>query len=312
MTDKISLTEVGPRDGLQSETCELPSALKVELINRLVDAGLRRLEVASFVNPKKVPQMADAEAVISALPERNDVSYIGLVLNERGFERAAATGIDEIGMVVVASETFNQRNQGVSIDESILAWRSMAAKAKKENIRAGITVSAAFGCPFEGEVSEKHVLEIAQRVLQEDPDEIAIADTIGAGAPGQVASLVSKLKGLAGDVPVRCHFHNTRNTGLANAYVAIQSGADVIDASIGGMGGCPFAPHATGNVPTEDLVYMLHRSGFATGIDLEKLVETSQWLEGKLGHSLPAMIPRAGVFPTPKESALGQAGKDNT
>lgn len=154
MTDKISLTEVGPRDGLQSETCELPSALKVELINRLVDAGLRRLEVASFVNPKKVPQMADAEAVISALPERNDVSYIGLVLNERGFERAAATRIDEIGMVVVASETFNQRNQGVSIDESIQAWRSMAAKAKKENIRAGITVSAAFGCPFEGEVSE--------------------------------------------------------------------------------------------------------------------------------------------------------------
>ena len=305
MTDKISLTEVGPRDGLQSETCELPSTLKVELINRLIDAGLRRLEVASFVNPKKVPQMADAEAVISALPERDDVSYIGLVLNERGFERAITTGIGEIGMVVVASETFNQRNQGVSIDESIQAWRSMAAKAKKENIRAGITVSAAFGCPFEGEVSEKQVLGIARRVLQEDPDEIAIADTIGAGAPGQVASLVSKLKELAGDVPVRCHFHNTRNTGLANAYVAIQSGADVIDASVGGMGGCPFAPHATGNVPTEDLVYMLHRSGFTTGIDLEKLVETSQWLEGKLGHSLPAMIPRAGVFPTPKESALG-------
>ena len=180
----------------------------------------------------------------------------------------------------------------------------MAAKARKENIRAGITVSAAFGCPFEGEVSEKHVLEIAQRVLQEDPDEIAIADTIGTGAPGQVASMVSKLKRLAGDVPVRCHFHNTRNTGLANAYVAIQSGADVIDASIGGMGGCPFAPHATGNIPTEDLVYMLHRSGFATGIDLEKLVETSQWLEGKLGHGLPAMIPRAGVFPAPKEQAF--------
>ena len=178
MTDKISLTEVGPRDGLQSESCELPTAAKVELINRLIEAGLRRLEVASFVNPKKVPQMADAEAVIRELPKRKDISYIGLVLNDRGFERAAATGIDEIGMVVVASETFNQRNQGASIDESILAWRSMAAKAKKKNIRAGIMISAAFGCPFEGEISEKRVLDIAQRVLQEDPDEIAIADTL--------------------------------------------------------------------------------------------------------------------------------------
>ncbi|MCH9027696.1 MAG: hydroxymethylglutaryl-CoA lyase [Proteobacteria bacterium] len=304
MTDRISLTEVGPRDGLQSESCELPTAFKVELINRLIDAGLRRLEVASFVNPKKVPQMADAEAVIGELPRRKDVSYIGLVLNDRGFERAAATGIDEIGMVVVASETFSQRNQGASVDESILAWRSIAAKAKKKNIRAGIMVSVAFGCPFEGEISEKHVLDIAQRVLEEDPDEIAIADSIGAGVPAQVASLVSKLKQMAGDIPVRCHFHNTRNTGLANAYVAIQSGADVIDASVGGMGGCPFAPHATGNIPTEDLVYMLHRSGFATGIDLEKLVETSEWLESKLGHSLPALIPKAGIFPPPKESVL--------
>ena len=299
MSDRISLTEVGPRDGLQSESCELATAVKVELINRLIDAGLRRLEVASFVNPKKVPQMADAEAVIGELPRRKDISYIGLVLNDRGFERAVATGIDEIGMVVVASETFNQRNQGASIDESILAWRSMAAKAKKKNIRAGIMVSAAFGCPFEGEISEQRVLDIAQRVLQEDPDEIAIADTIGAGVPAQVASLVSKLKQMAGDIPVRCHFHNTRNTGLANAYVAIQSGADVIDASVGGMGGCPFAPHATGNVPTEDLVYMLHRSGFATGIDLEKLVETSVWLEARLGHNLPALIPKAGIFPAP-------------
>lgn len=302
MSDRISLTEVGPRDGLQSEPCELTTAVKVELINRLIDAGLRRLEVASFVNPKKVPQMADAEAVIGELPRRKDVSYIGLVLNDRGFERAVATGIDEIGMVVVASETFNQRNQGASIDESILAWRSMAAKAKKKNIRAGIMVSAAFGCPFEGEIPERRVLDIAQRVLQEEPDEIAIADTIGAGVPAQVASLVSKLKQMAGDIPVRCHFHNTRNTGLANAYVAIQSGADVIDASVGGMGGCPFAPHATGNIPTEDLVYMLHRSGFATGIDLEKLVDTSVWLEARLGHSLPALIPKAGIFPAPKES----------
>ena len=304
MTDRISLTEVGPRDGLQSESCALPTAVKVELINRLINAGLRRLEVASFVNPKKVPQMADAEAVIGELPKRKDISYIGLVLNDRGFERAVAAGIDEIGMVVVASETFNQRNQGASIDESILAWRSMADKAKKKNIRAGITVSAAFGCPFEGEISEKRVLEIAQRVLQENPDEIAIADTIGAGVPAQVISLVSKLKHMAGDIPVRCHFHNTRNTGLANAYVAIQSGADVIDASVGGMGGCPFAPQATGNVPTEDLVYMLHRSGFATGIDLEKLVEASAWLEAKLGHSLPALVPKAGIFPASMESTL--------
>lgn len=307
MTTKVSVTEVGPRDGLQSDSCHLPVSSRVELVRRLVESGVSRLEVASFVNPKKVPQMAQAEEVVSGLPERSDVSYIGLVLNFRGFERAVTAGIDEIGMVVIASETFNLRNQGATISESIEAWRKMSAEAKKAGIKASITVSAAFGCPFEGEVAEQRVLEIVDRVLEGGADEIAIADTIGAGVPAQVASLVSRIKKISGRIPVRCHFHNTRNTGLANAYVAVQTGADVIDASVGGVGGCPFAPHATGNIPTEDLVYMMHRSGFETGIDLEKLVATSRWLEEVLGHELPALIPKAGIFPTSNAPANSSA-----
>jgi hydroxymethylglutaryl-CoA lyase len=297
MIPDVSIVEVGPRDGLQSESTHLSTETKIELVKRLLDCGIRRIEVASFVHPQRVPQMADAEAVLAALPERDDVSYIGLVLNRRGFDRARAASVDEIGMVVVASETFNERNQGASIDESIEVWREIAPEARKAGIRAGIMISAAFGCPFEGEVPEARVIEIAKRVLEARPDEIAIADTIGVGVPSQVASLISQVRELAPDLPLRCHFHNTRNTGLANAFAAVQSGADCLDASIGGMGGCPFAPGAAGNIPTEDLVYMLHRSGITTGASLEGLIEASVWLTSQLGHDLPALLPRAGIFP---------------
>jgi hydroxymethylglutaryl-CoA lyase len=302
MTPDVSIIEVGPRDGLQSEATHLSTETKIQLVERLLDCGIRRIEVASFVHPKRVPQMADAEAILAALPERDDASYIGLVLNERGFDRACAAGVNEIGMVVIASETFNERNQGASIDESIEVWRKIAPEARKAGIRAGIMISAAFGCPFEGEVPEARVIEIAKRVLDAGPDEVAIADTIGVGVPSQVASLISQIRELAPDLPLRCHFHNTRNTGLANAFTAVQSGADCLDASIGGMGGCPFSPGATGNIPSEDLVYMLHRSGITTGASLEGLIEVSAWLTSQLGHDLPALLPRAGIFPA---SAVG-------
>jgi hydroxymethylglutaryl-CoA lyase len=297
MIADVSIVEVGPRDGLQSEVTHLSTQTKIDLVTRVLGCGIRRAEVASFVNPARVPQMADAEAVLAGLPQQEDASYIGLVLNRRGFDRACAAGVDEIGMVVIASETFNMRNQGASIDESIEVWRQIAPQAQQAGIRASIMISAAFGCPFEGEVPETRVIEIAKRVLETSPDEIAIADTIGVGAPAQVASIVAQVRELAPALPLRCHFHNTRNTGLANAYAAIQSGANVLDASIGGMGGCPFAPGAAGNIPTEDLVYMLHRSGISTGASLERLVETSAWLAGQLGHDLPALLPRAGIFP---------------
>jgi len=297
MIADVSIVEVGPRDGLQSEATHLPTQTKIDLVTRVLGCGIRRAEVASFVNPARVPQMADAEAVLAGLPEQDDASYIGLVLNRRGFDRACAADVDEIGMVVIASETFNTRNQGASIDESIEVWRQIAPQAQQAGIRASIMISAAFGCPFEGEVPEARVIEIAKRVLETSPDEIAIADTIGVGVPAQVASIVAQVRELAPALPLRCHFHNTRNTGLANAYTAVQSGANVLDASIGGMGGCPFAPGAAGNIPTEDLVYMLHRSGIPTGASLERLIETSAWLVGQLGHDLPALLPRAGIFP---------------
>ena len=233
MIADVSIVEVGPRDGLQSEATHLSTQTKIDLVTRVLGCGIRRAEVASFVNPARVPQMADAEAVLSGLPEQDDASYIGLVLNRRGFDRACAAGVDEIGMVVIASETFNTRNQGASIDESIEVWHQIAPLAQQAGIRASIMISAAFGCPFEGEVPEARVIEIAKRVLETSPDEIAIADTIGVGVPAQVASIVAQVRELAPALPLRCHFHNTRNTGLANAYTAVQSGANVLEVWIG-------------------------------------------------------------------------------
>jgi hydroxymethylglutaryl-CoA lyase len=298
MSDKgITLVEVGPRDGLQSEPEILPTDSKVEFISKAIDAGIRRLEVASFVHPKRVPQMADAEALIERLPDHDDVSYIGLIMNERGLDRALQTKIDEIGMVVLSTNSFNRKNQGVDIDESIRVWGEIAKRAQENGLRANVMISSAFGCPYEGEVKVERIVELAKRLIEADPAELGIADSIGVAVPGQVADLLGRVREVIGDLPLRCHFHNTRNTGLANAQAAIDSGVTYLDASIGGIGGCPFAPAATGNVPTDDLLYMLDRSGVETGVSLEKIVEISRWLEQELGRSVPALLPKAGIFP---------------
>ncbi len=294
---RISIVEVGPRDGLQSEPEILPTEAKIEYIRRAIDAGIRALEVTSFVHPKRVPQMADAEAVIAALPKCEDVRYIGLVLNRKGFERARDAGLGEIGMAVVASDTYNQRNQGVPTSESVRAWLEIARAARAAGMRANVMISSAFGCPFEGEVPLSRVLELADQVMAGEPVELGIADSIGVGVPAQVTEMIAAIRGRWPAVPVRCHFHNTRNTGLANAQAALDAGAASLDASIGGIGGCPFAPAATGNIPTDDLLYMLDRSGVSTGVSLEKVVETSKWLQQQLGRSTPAMLPKAGIFP---------------
>ena len=299
----IEIVEVGPRDGLQSEPGVMPTAAKLEFIERLIAAGVRRLEVASFVNPKRVPQMADAEQVLAGLTKRPDVRYVGLVLNRKGFDRALAAGCTEVGMAVVASDTFNRRNQGVSTDESITAWLDIAKAAHSAGIRAQVTVSAAFGCPFEGEMPAARVVEVARRCAEAEPFEIALADTIGVGVPAQVTELVPAVRAvIPGTARLRAHFHNTRNTGLANAYAAVQAGVTTLDASAGGIGGCPFAPAATGNIPTEDLVYMLKRSGFETGIDLDALIATGKWLQETLGRPVPGMLVKAGNFPRPQAS----------
>ena len=296
---QVEIVEVGPRDGLQSEPTVLPTAARIEFIRRSIGAGLRRIEVASFVNPKKVPQMADAEAVLEGLPRAAGVHYVGLVLNRKGFDRAAAAGCSEIGMAVMASDTFNRRNQGVSTEVSIAAWLEIAAAARVAGIRAQVTISTAFGCPFEGEVPVARVVEVARRVAEAGPHEIALADTIGVGVPAQVAELVGRVREAVPGIRMRCHFHNTRNTGLANAYAAVQAGVATLDASMGGIGGCPFAPAATGNIATEDLVYMLERSGYRTGVSLEAAIEASKWLQQILGRPVPGMLVKAGGFPGP-------------
>jgi len=294
---QIILVEVGPRDGLQSEPEILPTDSKVIFIEKAIDAGVRRLEVASFVHPKLVPQMADAEALIAKLPQRDDVSYIGLIMNERGLDRALTTKIHEIGMVVVASDTYNRKNQGCSTSESVSAWQSISAKAKSAGLRANVMISSAFGCPYEGEVRVERVVELAKQVVDVGPAELGIADSIGVAVPDQVSELLGRVKEVIGDIPLRCHFHNTRNTGLANAQAAVVAGVTYLDASIGGIGGCPFAPAATGNIPTDDLLYMLDRSGVETGVSLEKIIDVSRWLEEELGRSVPAMLPKTGGFP---------------
>jgi len=293
----VSIIEVGPRDGLQGEPEILPTSTKIEFIRRAVAAGIQRLEVTSFVHPKRVPQMADAEDVIRGLPRKEGVIYIGLVLNRKGFDRALATGIHEIGMAVVASDTYNQRNQGVPTAESVKAWLEIAKAAKAAGIRANVMISSAFGCPFEGEVPLRRVLELVEQVMEGDPVDLGIADSIGVAVPSQVRDLVGAVRAKAPGVPIRCHFHNTRNTGIANAQAALDAGVASLDASIGGIGGCPFAPAATGNIPTDDLLYMLDRSGIQTGVSLEQVIATSQWLAEQLGRGTPAMLPKAGIFP---------------
>ena len=308
-TRLVEIVEVGPRDGLQSEARVLPTDAKLEFIRRLVAAGLPRVEVASFVNPKRVPQMADAEAVLGALAlARPSARYIGLVLNRKGFDRAKQAGCPEVGMAIAATESFSQRNQGCSVDEGVAAWLEIASAAREAGIRAQITISTAFGCPFEGEVAVERVRDLALRLAAGEPDEIAVADTIGVAVPTQVTSLVRELRAALPHVKLRAHVHNTRNTGLANAAAAVEAGVRTLDASCGGIGGCPFAPAATGNIPTDDLIYMLHRMGYQTGVDLPALLDTSRWLQTTLDHAVPGMVVKAGLFPasqnqTPRENA---------
>ncbi len=289
--------EVGPRDGLQNEATLLATETKVEFIERAVAAGVRRLEATAFVHPDRVPQMADAEAVMSRLPRREEVSYIGLVLNARGFERARDAGVDEVNVVVVATDTFGRRNQGTSISEGLSVWGDIAARAQQAGLPASVTIAAAFGCPFEGVVSPNHVLDLGRRIADSGPAEIALADSIGVGVPAQVTGLLGGMRDATGDVPLRCHFHNTRNTGYANAVAALQSGVSWLDASIGGIGGCPFAPGATGNVATEDLEYLLAGTRVDTGLDLASLAETGRWIGEQLGSDVPAQLGRVNAFP---------------
>lgn len=293
----ITLVEVGPRDGLQSEPEILSTDIKALFIEKAIDAGARRLEVASFVHPKRVPQMADAEALLEQLPDLDDVSYIGLIMNERGLDRALETKVNEIGMVVLSTDSYNRKNQGVDIDQSVRAWNEISKRAKQNGLRANVMISSAFGCPYEGEVKVESIVELAKRLIEADPAELGIADSIGVAVPSQVTDLLGRVRDVIGDLPLRCHFHNTRNTGLANAQAAVESGVTYLDASIGGIGGCPFAPAATGNIPTDDLLYMLDRSGIETGVSLDKIIEISRWLEQELGRGVPSLLPKAGVFP---------------
>lgn len=292
----VELVDVTARDGIQNEKRILSLDEKRVLISKSIDAGIRRLEVASFVNPKRVPQMAEAEELIAALPHSEDVTLIGLVLNRRGFDRAVETALDEINFVVVATDTFNRRNQGADTFETVAAWTEIASAAR-DRIRAGVTIGAAFGCPFEGEVPLDRLLSVIDAVARDDPHEIGLADTIGVASPGEVSQRVAAVRERFSEIPVRCHFHNTRNTGLANAWAAVEAGAASLDASLAGTGGCPFAPKATGNIPLEDLVYMLDRSGVATGIDLQGAIDAALWIEGVLERPQPGQLMKAGVFP---------------
>jgi hydroxymethylglutaryl-CoA lyase len=293
----IEMVEVGPRDGLQNESALFTTAQKLEMISRLLDAGVRRIEANSFVNPKMVPQMADAEAVAAGLPRRDGVTFIGLVLNNRGALRAIEAGMDELGAVCAASDGFATRNQGMTSDASLAMCCEVVRLARERGRRAQITISTAFGCPFDGEVDPWRVVEMARVAAAAGPVEIAVADTIGVASPGEVTTLVERVAAVIKPLAVRVHFHNTRNTGLANVWAAVQAGAKIVDASLGGIGGCPFAPRATGNVPTEDVAYMLQRSGYHTGLDLDRLISSARWLGNAMGRDVPGMLSKAGVFP---------------
>ena len=297
MTRTIELVEVGPRDGLQNEAQLVSTTDKVELIRRCIAAGARRIEVASFVNPRKVPQMADAEAVVAMLGAVDGVTRIGLVLNLRGAARALACGIDQLGAVAVASDQFGMRNQGQDSAQSVEEARRIIALAKAAGRSAQVTIATAFGCPFQGEIDPAHVVAMARRLAGAGPAEIALADTIGVAVPAAVTALVGAVRAAIAPLPVRVHFHDTRNTGIANVWAAVAAGAATVDAALGGLGGCPFAPGAAGNVATEDVAYLLERSGVETGLDLAQLLDASRWLAGMIGKPLPASLARAGGFP---------------
>lgn len=298
MSRFIEIVEVGPRDGLQNEKSILEVDQKLDFIRRLQAAGAKRMEVVSFVNPNRVPQMAGAEEIMAALPAGSGLSRIGLVLNMRGWDRAVATGCDEANVVVCSSDGFGIRNQGADVAEQIAAMHAIAARQKAEGgPPISVTFSTAFGCPFDGEVPQDRVVSLAREAADARVDEIALADTIGVADPWMVRDRVEAVKQVIGDIPLRLHFHDTRNTGLANAFAGVEAGVDILDASCGGLGGCPFAPAATGNIGTEDLVYMLERAGFETGYDIGALIETAKWMSGLLDKPIAASVSRAGVFP---------------
>jgi hydroxymethylglutaryl-CoA lyase/(R)-citramalyl-CoA lyase len=288
MAAAVTICDVGPRDGLQNEEQTLEPSVRAELVNRLAATGLQKVEAVSFVSPERVPQMAGAEEVVGGIDRRDGVAYSGLVLNEKGYERFAATGLDELHFTLAATETFNRRNANRSVDESV----EELARIRTES-PVSVSISVSFGCPFEGEVDAHVVLRLAERVAEAGADEVLFADTIGVGVPRQVRELLGGASGLG--VPVGLHLHDTRNTALANAYAALEAGSTLFEASVGGLGGCPFAPRATGNVATEDLVYLFHGEGLETGIDLDALVGVAEWLEGILGRPLPGRVYRAGA-----------------
>ncbi|HTX51627.1 MAG TPA: hydroxymethylglutaryl-CoA lyase [Caulobacteraceae bacterium] len=305
MSPFIEIVEVGARDGLQNESAVLEPGDKVDFIRRLEACGARRIEAVSFVNERRVPQMAGAEAMMQALPHEDGRTRIGLVLNERGWDRALASGVDEANVVVCATDEFGVRNQGAPTSGQMA---TLARIAKRRAAEGGpplsVTFSVAFGCPFEGEVPEIRVVALAREAGELGVGEIALADTIGVADPWTVRARIEAVRQAAPKARLRAHFHDTRNTGLANAFAAVESGITVLDASCGGLGGCPFAPNATGNIATEDLVYMLQRAGYETGYDLGALIETGIWIGEKIGRKMTSALGRAGGFP----AGVGRAG----
>jgi len=293
----VLICDVGPRDGLQNEERVLEPKMRADLVDRLAAAGLKRIEAASFVNPKLVPQMAGAEDVMASLHRRPGTAYAGLVLNEKGYGRALAAKVDEVHYAFAATDEFGRRNQNAGTEVGLQTALDLVARARTDKMPITVTISVAFGCPFEGPVPAERVLGLVERLMAAPPDEICLADTIGVGVPSQVKELVGGSRRLG--ATVGAHFHNTRNTGYANAVAAFDEGAVSLDASVGGAGGCPFAPKATGNIATEDLIYLLRGLGVDAGIDLDALIACSRWLGEQLGKELPGMVARAGDYPAP-------------
>lgn len=298
MTRFIQIVEVGARDGLQNEKAVLSLEDKLELIRRLDAAGAKRQEVASFVNPRRVPQMANAEEILDALGKDAGRSRIGVVLNERGWTRCVKSGCDEANVVLCASDGFGIRNQGASRDETLATLGAIMDQRGQNDPKVTATISVAFGCPFDGEVAEDVIVGLARAAAAMGIHELALADTIGVADPWTVKARIEAVRKVAPDIPLRLHFHDTRNTGLANAFAGVEAGVDILDASVGGLGGCPFAPAATGNVGTEDLVYMLDRAGFETGFDVTQLIDTARWISEKVGKPPASSVARAGPFVT--------------
>lgn len=298
MTRKIEIVEVGPRDGLQNDPVLMPTDVKIEFVERLIAAGIRRMEAASFVHPKLVPAMADSDEVMQRVPRLDGVKYIGLALNERGMRRALEAGCDEVNYVMVASSGFGLKNQNATPEQTADLFDRIAVLAHDEGVPVSVTVSVAFGDPFDGEVDPGILVQLAARARAAGAVEFALGDTIGVADPWTVRRTIDRVRTESGDMRLRVHFHNTRNTAMANIFAAIEAGVDVIDASCGGIGGCPFAPAATGNVATEDVVYMLERAGIETGIDLDRMIETAHWLESEgLKHPVASALSKAGGFP---------------